>query len=118
MYRLEITLMSVSGIVWGHVTDAAQQRLQAMAQQLKLTPDQKSRILPILNEEIPKVKAVREDTSLPRNEKVSKLMDIRNETNSKIEPILSPEQQKKLESLKKETRKQPMADLKAKAGRL
>ena len=47
----------------GQTNDPAA-KLQALSQQLKLTPEQKVQMLPILKEEGPKIEAIKKDTSL------------------------------------------------------
>jgi hypothetical protein len=119
MIRPALTLMLVVGVIAGQdkeLRQAASQRLQSMARELKLNDAQKSKILPILSEEAPKVKALREDASLSRNQKLAKLMDIKNETNTQIEPLLTADQRKKLDQLRMQDRQQAIQELKAHRG--
>jgi Spy/CpxP family protein refolding chaperone len=119
MIRNVFALLTVSAVAWCQAPDIKQMaadRLQAMVKELNLTEDQKSKILPILTQEAPKVKAIREDASLPQNEKVSRLVEIRNDTSAKISPILTPDQQRKLDQMKQQNRQRIMEELKAKGG--
>jgi Spy/CpxP family protein refolding chaperone len=100
----------------GGVQQAVAARMQQMAQELNLTDPQKEKIRPILREEAPKVQAIKEDTSMPRREKFSKMMEVRNETNAKIAPILTPGQQKKFELMRQQNRQQILKELKTAPG--
>jgi Spy/CpxP family protein refolding chaperone len=116
MFHRFCVVLLASSFVLGQTAGtepAAVQRLQAMAQQLQLTEPQKEQIMPILVEEAPKVKAVKADTTLPQNEKLAKLMQIRNETNGKIRPILTPPQQQKLDQMRAQQRQQMLQELTA-----
>ena len=62
----------------GQTTDPAA-KLQALSQQLKLTPQQKIQMLPILKEEGPKIEAIKNNTSLPPMQKMKQLRAIHNE---------------------------------------
>jgi hypothetical protein len=119
MFHRIFALLLVRSIALGQATGpepAAAQRLQAMAQQLQLTESQKEQIMPILVEEAPKVKAAKADTTLPQNEKLAKLMQIRNETNDKIRPMLTPPQQQKLDQMRAQQRQQILQELTAAKG--
>jgi len=71
-----------------------------VAQELDLTKDQKQQLKPILQEEAQKLKALRTDTSLSRQQKRQKLQQIRQDMVAKIKPILTPEQLVKWQELR------------------
>jgi hypothetical protein len=48
-------------------------KVQAIAQQLDLTPQQKGKILPILADEGPKVEAIKNDNSLSKVQKIQQI---------------------------------------------
>src|SRR5213595_705526 len=60
----------------GQATDPAA-KLQALSQQLKLTPQQKMQMLPILKQEGPKLEAIKNNTSLSGMQKMKQLRAIR-----------------------------------------
>jgi periplasmic protein CpxP/Spy len=95
----------------GGTASPAVQRLQQMAQQLNLSESQKDKILPILVREAPKAKAVTEDPTLPKNEKVARLMEIRNSTDDSVRPILTPDQQTKFDQIRQAQRQQMLQQL-------
>lgn len=77
-----------------------QARLQQLSSELNLTDDQKAQLKPILQDEVQQLKAVHDDASLSPDQKKAKATDIRQSHKSQIGSILTPEQQKKLETIK------------------
>jgi hypothetical protein len=113
VFRL-FALLLVSSLTWGQAANtppAAVQRMQNLAQQLQLTEPQKEKIMPILVDEAPKVKAVKADTTLSQNDKIVKLLEIRNDSNDKIRPILTPAQQQKLDQMRAQQRQQLLQEM-------
>ena len=72
----------------------ADQRLQRMTQALNLTEDQQAKIKPILENETTQMQSLRSDSSLSQEDRMAKMKQIRETTNSQINPILTPDQQK------------------------
>jgi hypothetical protein len=85
----------------GQATDPAA-KLQALSQQLKLTPEQKVKVLPILKEEGPKLEAVKSNTSLPPMQKMKQLRAIHNESAPQLQQILSPAQYQQLQTIRQQ----------------
>ena len=75
-------------------------KVQAIAQQLDLTPQQKGKILPILADEGPKVEAIRNDNSLSKVQKIQQIKAIHQQTDPQMKAILSQEQNKKLQAIR------------------
>ena len=75
------------------------QQLARLAEKLNLTDDQKAKIKPILEDQHKQMMALREDTSMSREDRFAKFREIRKETFEKMHPILSPEQQKQLKKM-------------------
>ena len=98
----------------GQATDPAA-KLQALSQQLKLTPQQKIQVLPILKEEGPKLEAVKNDASLSGMQKMRQLRAIHNETAPQLQKILSPAQYQQLQAIRQQEIQQAIA--KKRAGR-
>jgi periplasmic protein CpxP/Spy len=78
------------------------QKLEEVATQLALTPQQKSQLIPILVSEAPKVKAIRADTSLTRIQKVQRLKALHDETDPQVRAILSTEQYAQLQKIRRQ----------------
>jgi Spy/CpxP family protein refolding chaperone len=74
-------------------------QLQHMSEALNLTDDQKTRIKPILEDSSKQVQQLRGDTSLSQQDRRAKMQQIHESTMSQIKPILTSDQQKKLESM-------------------
>ena len=71
-------------------------KVEAISQQLDLTPQQKLKFLPILRDELPKVEAIKNDNSLTRTQKVQQIRAIHQQTDPQMKGILSKEQYEKL----------------------
>jgi len=98
----------------GQTTDPAA-KLQALSQQLKLTPQQKMEMLPILKEEGPKIEAIKNNTSLPPMQKMKQLRAIHSENAPRMQKILSPAQYQQLQTIRQQEIQQAIA--KKRAGR-
>jgi periplasmic protein CpxP/Spy len=75
-------------------------KLQAIAQQLSLTPEQKAKVLPILAAEAPKVQAIRNDNSLSKIQRIQQIKAVHQQTDPQMKAILSPAQYEKLKSIR------------------
>jgi periplasmic protein CpxP/Spy len=80
-------------------------KLEAIAQQLNLTPQQKAKVLPILADEGPKVQAIKNDPSFSRMQKMQRIKAIHQQTDPQMKAILSPEQYQKLQAIRQQTLK-------------
>jgi Spy/CpxP family protein refolding chaperone len=86
-------------------------QLARLTKQLKLTDEQQAKIKPILEEQHNKMMDLRQDTSMPREERFAKFREVRQESMGKMKPILNPEQQKKwekMQQMRRERRGGPM----------
>src|SRR5262252_8678690 len=75
-------------------------KIEAISQQLGLTPQQKIKILPILRDEMPKVEAIKNDNSLSKIQKVQQIRAIHQQTDPQMKAILTPEQYQKLQQIR------------------
>lgn len=75
------------------------QMLQRMTRQLNLTSDQQDKIRPILESQSKQMQDLRQDTSLTRQDRMSKMRQIHDSTMSQIKGVLNPDQQQKLEKM-------------------
>ncbi len=78
-------------------------KLEAISQQLELTPQQKVKILPILRDEAPKVQAIKNDNSISKIQKVQQIRAIHQQTDPQMKAILSPAQYQKLQAIRQQT---------------
>jgi periplasmic protein CpxP/Spy len=83
-------------------------KVQAVAQQLQLTPEQKVKVLPILEQEAPKLEAIKNNNSLSGLQKMRQLRAIHAETAPQLQQILSPAQYQKLQAIREERIKEAM----------
>ena len=86
----------------------ALQKLEKMAAALQLTPAQKQQVRPILIEEAPKLKAIKENTSLRPMQKAMQLRQIADATDAKLKPILTPQQYQTWQQMREQERQQMM----------
>jgi len=77
-------------------------KLEAISQQLNLTPEQKAKILPILAAEGPKVQKIKNDNSLSKFQKIEQIKAIHQQTDPQMKAILSPEQYQKLQGIRQQ----------------
>jgi protein CpxP len=76
-----------------------EQRLERMTKQLNLTDAQQQQIKPILENESKQMQTLREDSSLSQQDRMSKMMAIRQDSAGQIKPILNADQQKQYEEM-------------------
>jgi len=73
---------------------------------LGLNAEQKQQVVPIIQQEIPKLEALKKNTSLKPVDKLEQLKQIADELDSKIMPLLNADQQKKFQEIREEHRRQ------------
>jgi len=103
--RLIATALCFGMFVLSAPTSSAQRqaaKLQAISQQLNLTPQQKAKVLPILAEEAPKVEAIKDNSSLSNLQKVQQIRAIHQQTDPQMKAILSPAQYEKLKAIRQQ----------------
>src|SRR5438552_1460922 len=83
-------------------------KLQAISQQLNLTPQQKAKILPILADEGPKVEAIKNNSSLSGFQKMQQIRAIHQQTDPQMKAILSPDQYQKLQAIRQQAIREAM----------
>lgn len=114
IYLLTAALCSATFVLLASTADAqkattyaqnpsAVSKVEAISQQLDLTPQQKLKILPILREEAPKVEAIKNDNALSKIQKVQQLRAIHQQTDPQMKGILSQEQYQKLKAIRQQT---------------
>lgn len=94
----------------------AAQRLRDLAAMLSLTSAQREKIRPIVLAEAPRLKAVRDDASLSKQQKADKLREIFKDTDAKMKPILSPQQMENLKRIREDEIKKRLAEGKTTPG--
>jgi hypothetical protein len=79
---------------------AAEEKAMALAQQLKLTPQQEVEVLPILKIEAPKFEAIKNDPSMSGMQKMEALHAIHSENAPQLQKILTPAQYQQLQAIR------------------
>ncbi len=75
-------------------------KFDQLAKQLKLTPQQKLQLVPILEAEAPKVEAIKGDPSLSGVQKLEQLKAVHDQADPQVRSILSPQQYTKLQEIR------------------
>jgi protein CpxP len=83
----------------GHrgMMDPAQQ-LEGMTKRYNLSADQQTQLKPILASQQQQMQALRGDSSLSREDRMTKMQSIRADTKTKIEAVLNDDQKKQFEA--------------------
>ena len=66
--------------------------ISSIAQKLHLSPEQLQQVLPILQQELPKLQSIKGNSKLSDKQKVSQAKTVQQQSDSKLKPILSPQQ--------------------------
>jgi len=107
IYLLTAALCSATLVLLASTSNAQKaagiSKIEAISQQLDLTPQQKLKMLPILREEAPKVEAIKNNNSLSKIQKVQQLRAIHQQTDPQMKAILSKEQYQKLKAIRQQT---------------
>jgi hypothetical protein len=80
----------------------AVQKLEQVARQLNLTPEQASKLLPILRAQAPKLKAIKDNTSLTPMQKMGQIRALHQQTDPQVKAILTPEQYQTLKEIRRQ----------------
>jgi len=78
---------------------------QQFAVALQLTQQQKQQILPILDEELKQLTALKKNTALSRTQKVEQLRKVGTSFDQKITPLLNAEQQARFQTMREQWRR-------------
>jgi hypothetical protein len=81
-----------------------QAQLQRLAEQLKLTEEQQTKLRPVLEEQAKKMMALRQDRELTPEQRRERMQKIREESTPKIKGILTTEQFGQYEKLQAQMR--------------
>ena len=81
-------------------------KLETLAKGLQLDPVQKKKILPILQQEVPQLQAVKNSRFLSPLEKAVQLKQISNSFDERVQPLLTPQQWEKWHEARAEENRQ------------
>lgn len=80
------------------------ERAAKMAEELGLNDDQKTKMAEVMKEQGPKLKALREDTSLSKEDKQAQMKALREASTEKVKGILTAEQFEKWQKIQQSRR--------------
>lgn len=83
-----------------------QQHIDKVSAELNLSADQKTQVQGIMNDQMSQARSVRQDSSLSADQKEAKLKELHESTHSKINAVLTPDQQKKFAEMRKEMKEE------------
>jgi hypothetical protein len=66
--------------------------ISGLAQKLHLSPQQVQQVMPILQNEVPKLMGIKNNTNLTNQQKVTETKQVQQQSDSKLKSMLSPEQ--------------------------
>ncbi|MGH9431200.1 MAG: Spy/CpxP family protein refolding chaperone [Terriglobia bacterium] len=76
-----------------------ERQLARLTRQLNLTQDQRDKIKPVLQDQHKQMMALRQDTSLSREQRRAKFMELRKSTRQQIQANLTPDQVTKFQQM-------------------
>jgi protein CpxP len=79
-------------------------QLAMMTKKLNLTSDQQNQIKPILTDRQQQMQALRADSSMSREDRISKMKAIREDSRGKIEAVLNADQKQTFENMQQRGR--------------
>jgi periplasmic protein CpxP/Spy len=79
-------------------------QVKMMSDRLNLTPDQQTKIKPVLEDQRTQAQALRKDESLSDDDRRSKMRTLRESTNSKIRDVLTDDQKKQFDEMQQQMR--------------
>jgi hypothetical protein len=78
------------------------ENLSGVAQKLHLNPQQMQQVMPILQNEFPKLQSIMGQTGLTNQQKVDQTKAVQKQSDSKLKSLLSPQQFKSLQGFRSE----------------
>ena len=80
---------------WGHQPKTPDEQVARMTKRYKLSSDQQAQIKPILANQQQQIQALRQDSTLSREDRMAKVKSIRDDSSSKIGAVLNDSQKQK-----------------------
>jgi len=105
-----VSLMLAAFTIFGPIAQAQAppqaplqaQKLQALAKQLNLTPQQKVQLMPILEADAPKLEAIKNNSSLGPMQKLEQIKAVHAQSDPQIKAILNPQQYQQLQQIRQQ----------------
>ena len=93
---------------WGHQHMNPDEQVARMTKRYSLTSDQQAQIKPVLANQQQQMQALRQDTTLSREDKMAKMKSIREDSSTKIQAVLNDSQKQKFAADQQERMQQRM----------
>jgi periplasmic protein CpxP/Spy len=77
-------------------------QIKHLTKKLNLSSDQQAKLKPILEDQRKQMEAVHSDTSLSRQDRMSKMQDLRKSSDDQIKGVLNEDQQKNFDKMREE----------------
>jgi protein CpxP len=77
-------------------------QVKHLSKKLNLSSDQQAKLKPILEDQRTQMEAVHNDASLSRQDRMSKMQDLRKSSDEQIKAVLNPDQQKNFDKMRSE----------------
>jgi hypothetical protein len=92
------------------------QQLEHLTKALNLTSDQQTQIKPILENQQQQMMQLHQDQSLSRDDKMAKAKSLHEDSTSKIEAVLNPDQKQKYEAMQQKMQERMQQKMQSGAG--
>ena len=85
-----------------HGMPSVDDQLKHLTQQLSLTADQQAKLKPILTDQQAQMEKLHSDSSLAREDRFSKMQELRQNSDTQIKSVLTDDQQKSFDKMREE----------------
>ena len=86
----------------GRQMPSVDDQIKHLTKRLKLTDDQQTKLKPILEDQRKQMGQIRDDASLSRQDKFSKMQELRQSSDTQIKSVLTEDQQKNFDKMRAE----------------
>ena len=87
-----------------HGMPSVDDQIKHLNQKLNLSDDQQAKLKPILEDQRKQMEQIRNDSSLSREDRFSKMQDLRQSSDTQIKSVLNEDQQKNFDKIRDEQR--------------
>ena len=88
-----------------HKRPSVDKQVKHLTKALKLSDEQQAKVRSSLEDQHKQMEQIRSDSSLSRNDRISKMKGIRDSTNAQIKAVLNDDQQKKFDEMQQKHQK-------------
>ena len=94
----------MDGRMGRHAMPTVDDQVKHMAKKLNLSDDQQAKLKPILEDQRKQMEQIRDDSSLSRDDRFSKMKSVHENSAAQIKALLNEDQQKKFDKMQEERR--------------